>query len=46
MWHFLLSLSRVVGLEPADIHRLYIEKNAENHDRQAGLSDKEGYSVE
>ena len=45
MWHFLLSLSRAVGLEPADIHRLYIEKNAENHDRQAGLSTKEGYSV-
>ena len=45
MWHFLLSLSRAVGLEPADIHRLYIEKNAENHDRQAGLSDKDGYSI-
>lgn len=45
MWHFLLSLSRVVGLSPDDIHRLYIEKNAENHDRQAGLSDKDGYEV-
>ena len=45
MWHFLLSLSRAVGLEPADIHRLYIEKNAENHDRQAGLSTKEGYKL-
>ena len=43
VWHFLLSLSRVVGLTPDDIHRLYIEKNAENHDRQAGLSDKDGY---
>lgn len=45
VWHFLLSLSRVVGLSPDDIHRLYIEKNAENHDRQAGLSDKGGYEV-
>ncbi len=45
MWHFLLSLSRVVGLTPNDIHRLYTEKNAENHDRQAGLSTKEGYGV-
>lgn len=45
MWHFLLSLSRVVGLTPDDIHRLYLEKNAENHDRQAGLSDKGGYEV-
>ena len=45
LWHFLLSLSREVGLAPDDIHRLYIEKNAENHDRQAGLSDKGGYNV-
>lgn len=45
MWHFLLSLSREVGLTPDDIHRLYIEKNAENHDRQAGLIAKEGYAV-
>lgn len=45
MWHFLLSLSREVGLSPADIHRLYMEKNAENHGRQDGTSDKEGYEV-
>lgn len=45
MWHFLLSLSRVVGLGPDDIHRLYIEKNAENHARQSGTSLKEGYVV-
>lgn len=46
IWHFLLSLSRVVGLTPETIHRTYMEKNAENHDRQAGLSVKEGYKVE
>ena len=45
VWHFLLSLSRIVGLSPADIHRLYIEKNAENHDRQSGKTVKVGYEV-
>ena len=45
MWHFLLSLSRVVGLTPETIHSIYIEKNAENHARQDGNSDKEGYEV-
>lgn len=45
MWHFLLSLSRTVGLDAYDIHRLYMEKNAENHARQDGTSDKEGYEV-
>lgn len=45
IWHFLLSMSRVVGLSPDDIHRIYMEKNAENHARQSGTSDKEGYSI-
>jgi dimeric dUTPase (all-alpha-NTP-PPase superfamily) len=45
LWHFLLSLSRTVGLDAYDIHRLYMEKNAENHARQDGKSDKEGYEV-
>jgi dimeric dUTPase (all-alpha-NTP-PPase superfamily) len=45
MWHFLLSLSRVVGMAADDIHRLYIEKNAENHARQSGKSTKEGYAT-
>lgn len=46
MWHFLLSLSRVVGLAPDDIHRIYMEKNAENHARQSGTSEKDGYAIE
>ncbi len=46
MWHFLLSLSRVVGLSPEDIHRVYMEKNAENHARQDGTSGKDGYGVD
>jgi len=45
MWHFLLSLSRVAGLNPDDIHRIYMEKNAENHARQSGTSEKDGYEV-
>lgn len=45
VWHFVLMLSRVVGLTPADIHRLYIEKNAENHARQSGTSEKDGYAL-
>jgi dimeric dUTPase (all-alpha-NTP-PPase superfamily) len=44
VWHFLLSLSRVVGLDAYDIHRVYMEKNAENHARQDGTSEKGGYS--
>lgn len=44
IWHFLLSLSRVVGLTPDDIHRIYMEKNAENHARQSGESVRDGYS--
>lgn len=45
MWHFLLSLSRVVGLSPETIHSIYMEKNAENHARQSGTSNKAGYEV-
>ncbi|MGC4375777.1 dUTPase [Fictibacillus sp. Mic-4] len=45
MWHFLVSLSQKVGLTPADVYRVYREKNAENHARQDGKSDKEGYEV-
>ncbi|MCY8570365.1 dUTPase [Bacillus haynesii] len=46
MWHFLLSLSRIVGLTPESIYEVYTEKNAENHARQDGTSAKEGYEVE
>lgn len=45
VWHFLLALSREVGLGPDDIHRIYMEKNAENHARQDGTSEKEGYAI-
>lgn len=45
LWHFLLSLSRVVGLTPETILAQYMAKNEENHARQSGTSEKEGYSV-
>jgi len=45
LWHFLPSLSLKVGLTADDVHRLYMEKNAENHARQNGDSDKEGYAI-
>jgi len=45
LWHFLVSLSQKVGLTAEDVYRVYCEKNAENHARQDGKSDKEGYSV-
>jgi dimeric dUTPase (all-alpha-NTP-PPase superfamily) len=45
MWHFLVSLSQKVGLTAEDVYRVYCEKNAENHARQDGKSEKEGYEV-
>lgn len=45
MWHFLASLSMKVGLTADDVHRIYMEKNAENHARQDGNTDKDGYEV-
>lgn len=46
LWHFLPSLSLKVGLTAEDVHRLYMEKNAENHARQSGTSEKDGYSID
>lgn len=43
LWHFLVSLSQKVGLTPEEVYSVYCEKNAENHARQEGKSDKEGY---
>lgn len=36
LWHFLLSLSRMVGLTPETIFDKYISKNKINHQRQDG----------
>lgn len=45
MWHFLVSLSEKVGLTADDVIEAYREKNTENHARQSGSSEKEGYEV-
>jgi dimeric dUTPase (all-alpha-NTP-PPase superfamily) len=45
MWHFLVSLSQKVGLTPQSVYDVYVAKNAENHARQDGTSDKTGYEV-
>ncbi len=34
LWHFLLSLSRMVGLTPETIFERYMQKNTVNHERQ------------
>lgn len=34
LWHFLLSLSRMVGLTPETIFEKYMAKNTVNHERQ------------
>ncbi|ACJ33035.1 dUTPase [Anoxybacillus flavithermus] len=36
LWHFLLSLSRIVGLTPETIFERYMQKNTINHKRQDG----------
>lgn len=43
--HFTVSLALKVGLTADDVYRIYCEKNAENHARQDGASEKEGYAV-
>ncbi|WP_263560493.1 dUTPase [Paenibacillus polymyxa] len=45
LWHFLICLSEKVGLTPDDVYAAYLEKNKENHSRQDGSSDKEGYAI-
>ena len=43
LWHFLISVSIKVGLNPRDIIDQYINKNLENYKRQLGTSDRDGY---
>jgi len=43
LWHFLISLSIKVGLNPKDIIDQYINKNLENYKRQLGTSERDGY---
>ena len=34
LFHFLISLAQVMGMSAEDVHRLYVEKNKVNHERQ------------
>jgi len=43
LWHFLISVSIKVGLNPKDIIDQYINKNLENYKRQLGTSERDGY---
>ncbi|MED4841556.1 dUTPase [Weizmannia sp. CD-2023] len=43
VWHFLISLSYRVGLEPDDIFEVYKKKWQENFDRQNGKSAEKDY---
>jgi dimeric dUTPase (all-alpha-NTP-PPase superfamily) len=40
LFHFLISLAQVMGMSAEDVHRLYVEKNQVNHERQDS-----GYAV-
>jgi dimeric dUTPase (all-alpha-NTP-PPase superfamily) len=39
LFHFLISLAQVMGMNAEDIHEAYLKKNKVNHDRQ-----EKGYS--
>ena len=34
LFHFLISLAQVMGMDAGDIHDAYLKKNKVNHDRQ------------
>jgi len=41
--HFYVSMCLKVGMSPDEVYKIYVEKNKENHMRQQGLSNKQGY---
>jgi dimeric dUTPase (all-alpha-NTP-PPase superfamily) len=43
--HFLVSMCIKTGMDAAELHARYIEKNKENFNRQKGLSQKKGYEM-
>jgi dimeric dUTPase (all-alpha-NTP-PPase superfamily) len=44
--HFYVSMCLEAGMTPQELYDRYVSKNRENFDRQAGLSEKPGYSME
>lgn len=43
--HFFVSMCLRAGMDAEELHRLYLDKNKENFDRQHGRSEKKGYEV-
>lgn len=43
--HFLIGMMIDVGASAEEIYDIYMRKNAENHNRQTGKSDKKGYEL-
>jgi dimeric dUTPase (all-alpha-NTP-PPase superfamily) len=42
LFHFIISLGQVLGMDAADIHNLYMQKNKVNFERQdSGYSEKD-----
>jgi len=42
--HFWVSMCIDAGLTADDVYNIYMHKNTENHNRQDGKSNKEGYA--
>ena len=43
--HFFVSMCIHAGMDAEGMFRIYTEKNRENHNRQNGLSQKQGYAA-
>lgn len=43
--HFYVSMCLKAGMTSNELYEIYLKKNKENFDRQNGLSNKKGYSV-
>lgn len=43
--HFFISMCHKTGMDANELLERYMEKNAENFNRQKGLSTKEGYAL-
>jgi len=43
--HFFVSMCLKTGMSPDELFSRYMNKNKENHDRQHGISKKEGYAL-
>jgi len=43
--HFFVSMCLKTGMAPDELFLRYMNKNKENHNRQNGTSEKEGYAL-